>query len=53
MIPSLGIAGVFEQACRWKGEQPFLLDSYVRWTGREAWRQARTVASALRAKGVA
>jgi acyl-CoA synthetase (AMP-forming)/AMP-acid ligase II len=53
VIPSLGIAGVFEQACRWKGEQPFLLDSYVRWTGREAWRQARTVASALRAKGVA
>ncbi len=49
---ALDIAEVFARACRWKGEQPFLLDRYVRWTGNQALSEAHNVASALEARGV-
>jgi len=46
------IASVFAIACKWKGEQPFMLDPYVRWSGNDALQQATAAAAVLRSLGI-
>ena len=52
MSPPLSVAEMYARACRWKGDQPFLLDRYVRWSGTDSLHQAREVAGALQIQGV-
>ncbi len=50
--PSNGVANVFAMACKWKGQDPFFLDPYARWSGNEALQQATAAAVVLRSLGI-